>query len=146
MLERTISQQPIHQDVLRYGGTVLVIDTDPLDLDTYADVFRSLGQTVARCDSYREAMHQIRSEHFELVVLDQGGDDFEGSVVLKFMSDLGIHVPVIALARQKTMQCYLEAMELGAEDYFEKPVSPAEISRVVTACILARIFSGALRE
>ncbi len=30
----------------------------------------------------------------------------------------------------KTMKCYLEAMQLGAVDYLEKPVAPAEFEHL----------------
>jgi FixJ family two-component response regulator len=39
--------------------------------------------------------------------------------------------PVVVLSRCLDMNCYLEAMQLGAVDYLEKPVSPAEMLRVV---------------
>jgi DNA-binding response OmpR family regulator len=35
------------------------------------------------------------------------------------------------------MRCYVEALELGADDYFEKSAPPSEIKRVVTPlCLL----------
>jgi DNA-binding response OmpR family regulator len=41
--------------------------------------------------------------------------------------------PVVVLTRCLEMSCYLEAMQLGAVDYLEKPLPPAEFERLVTA-------------
>ena len=146
MLRRIFHREPSQQGVLRLTGTVLVIDTDPLDLDTYSDILRSLGHEVVPCASYQEAIRQLMTKKFELVVVDQGGANFEGRIVLEQLSNIGIRVPTIVLGRQKSMRCYLKALELGAADYFEKPVSPNEIKRVVAALIPPRVFTGAFQN
>jgi DNA-binding response OmpR family regulator len=79
---------------------------------------------------------------FDLVVIDQGGANFEGRIVFELLSILEMHVPTIVLGRQKSMGCYLRAMGLGASHYFEKPVSTNEIKRVVATLILPRALIG----
>jgi DNA-binding NtrC family response regulator len=39
---------------------------------------------------------------------------------------------VVVLTRCLEMNCYLEAMQLGAVDYLEKPLAPAEFEHLVT--------------
>jgi DNA-binding response OmpR family regulator len=80
------------------------------------------------------------------VVVDLGGADFEGRIVLEQLSTLGTRVPTIVLGRQKSMRCCLKALELGADDYFEKPVPPSELKRVVTTLIPPCVFTGAFQE
>ena len=43
--------------------------------------------------------------------------------------------PVLVVTRCIDMQCYLEAMQMGAIDYLEKPVPPADLLRFVQAHI-----------
>ena len=43
--------------------------------------------------------------------------------------------PVLVLTRSIDMHCYLEAMQMGAIDYVEKPVPPADLLRFVQAHI-----------
>jgi DNA-binding NtrC family response regulator len=38
----------------------------------------------------------------------------------------------VVLTRCLEMNCYLEAMQLGAVDYLEKPLAPAEFEHLVT--------------
>ena len=146
MLQKTFHREPLRQGMFQLTSGVLVIDTDPLDLDIYSDILRSLGHEVVACASYPEALRQLIAKKFELVVMDQGGADFEGRVVLEQLSTLGMRVPTIVLGRQKSMRCYLKALELGAVDYFEKPVSPDEIKRLVSALIPPRVITGIFQD
>jgi len=53
---------------------------------------------------------------------------------------------VLVLTRCLEMKCYLEAMQLGAADYLEKPLTPMEFERVVKAHCQSRhgeILAGA---
>jgi DNA-binding NtrC family response regulator len=50
--------------------------------------------------------------------------------------------PVVVLTRCLEMNCYLEAMQLGAADYLEKPVAPAEFERLVTTYFEPRQGEG----
>jgi DNA-binding response OmpR family regulator len=109
-----VPPEVIATGLLRLTGTVLVIDTDPLDLETYPDILRSLGHEVVPCASYQRAIRQLTTRQFELVVVNQGGAHFEGRVVLEQLSILGMRVPAIVLARQESVRCHLKALELGA--------------------------------
>jgi FixJ family two-component response regulator len=40
-------------------------------------------------------------------------------------------LPVVVVARALDMPCYLEAMQLGAVDYLEEPVTVSEMGRVL---------------
>jgi CheY-like chemotaxis protein len=146
MFRKILHRESPQQGMLQLTGTALVIDTDPLDLDTYSDVLRSLGHEIVSCASYQEAIRRLTTKRFDLVVVDQGGANFEGRIVLEHLSTLGTYVPTIILGRQKTMGCYLRAMGLGASYYFEKPVSPNEIKRVVATLIVPRVLTGAFQD
>ncbi len=41
------------------------------------------------------------------------------------------HTPVLVVTRSADMPCYLEAIQSGALDYIEKPLSPSEIGKLV---------------
>ena len=146
MLRKIFHRELSQLGMVRLTGTVLVIDTDPLDLDTYSDILRSLGHEVVPCASYQEAIRQLTTKKFELVVVDQGGADFEGRIVLGQLTALGMRVPAIVLARQESLHCYLKALELGAADYFKKPVAPSEIKSVVASLVPPCVFTGAFQN
>ena len=41
--------------------------------------------------------------------------------------------PVLVITRGRDMHCYLEAMQLGAVDYLEKPIASSELAHVIEA-------------
>ena len=65
----------------------------------------------------------------------QGTPAFEGRQVLERALQLHPKVPVLVVARVLDMHCYLEAMDLGAIDYLERP-EPQDLVWVVDTQML----------
>jgi DNA-binding NtrC family response regulator len=59
--------------------------------------------------------------------LDQGSGRFEGQQVLAQAMEVDVELRVLVLARSYDKGCHLEAMQSGALDYLEGPLSAAEI-------------------
>lgn len=112
---------------------VLMVDENSNDLKYHAELFETLGFRVSRCASYQTAIYSIlQGRTFDLAVVDQGSAAFDGRVVVRHLRPL---TPFVVLARNYCMECYLEAMGLGAADYLEKPISLAEINHVLRECV-----------
>jgi two-component system response regulator HydG len=78
-----------------------------------------------------EGARLLEREHYDFVLLEQGSRAFEGRLVLERVLAIDRHLPAVVLTRCADMQCYLEAMQMGAVDYLEKPLSESEVLRVV---------------
>ena len=81
--------------------------------------------------SYREAEGRLAHEHFDLAIVSQGSPAFETHQLVKLALAHNRHTPVVVLTRSLEMSCYLEAMQLGAVDYVEKPLAHKEFERLV---------------
>jgi DNA-binding NtrC family response regulator len=112
-------------------GKILVIDDDAKDLEAYSLCLRQEGYEVHALVSYSEGLSCLKSERFDLVMVSQGSRRFEGRDILERAIEIDRRTPVLVLARCVDMPCYIEAMYLGASDYFEKPLSTRQILRVV---------------
>ena len=119
-------------------GSVLVVDGDPADLVYYRTVLQRAGCAVVTCGSYGEALDCLKAERFDLIVLSQGSSAFEGRRVLEGALAIDRGRPVLVVARSLNMGCYLEAMRLGAADYFEEPVPERDLMRAAEACLNSR--------
>ena len=110
---------------------VLLIEEDPTDLGAYSSSLERYGYDVRACSRYSDGVRVLERERFDFIVVGQGGPAFEGRVVLERAR--GLHRPpsILVVTRCPAMKCYLEAMELGALDYVEKPHSPAQFARLV---------------
>jgi DNA-binding response OmpR family regulator len=102
---------------------ILIVDDNSDDLRTLRAILEHRGYAVETCASYAQGATLAGARHFDFVVVSQGGPSFEGQAVVK--QTLRQHTPVLVVTRCIEMACYLEAMQLGALDYLEKPV-PAE--------------------
>src|ERR1700737_5298800 len=122
---------------------LLVIDENSNDLKYYAELFETEGLRVFRCDSYEVSIYSIlRRRTFDLAIVDQGSAVFEGRAVLRCLRPF---TPFVVLTSNHDIDCHHEAMELGAAEDLEKPVSLAQIHRVLRECLgilMERIASG----
>jgi DNA-binding response OmpR family regulator len=112
---------------------VLVVDEEAGDLKILRLTLEGQGFEVFTCTSYEAGILCLDAEPFDFVVVSQGTQAFEGRTVLDRAMQLDRRRPVLVLTRCMSMQCYLEAMQMGAIDYLEKPVPPADLLRFVRA-------------
>jgi two-component system response regulator HydG len=112
-------------------GKLLLADQDLADLQHYSAILTQLGYEVRAFASYGEAAACLGQEIFDLVLVSQGSPNFEGRSVLARAIEKDRHAPVLVLTDSIEIRCYLEAMQLGARDYIEKPSSPSEIGALV---------------
>jgi len=113
-------------------GRILLVDEDEKDLKYFITLLGRMGYSVRAFMNYREAEGCLEHEHFDFVIVSQGSPAFETHDLVQFTLARDRYTPVVVLTRQLEMNCYLEAMQLGALDYLEKPLAPAEFEHLVT--------------
>ena len=99
-------------------GKALLVDEYPEDLQCYSTILEAYGYEVQRCSSYHEGVRCLGEEAFDFVIVSQGTHTFEGSWVLMRAVEVNPSLPVLVVARCLDMDSYLDAMQLGAVDYF----------------------------
>lgn len=109
----------------------LLVDEDPSDVRYYYGVLRAMGHEVMICQSYEEALALLERGPFDMVLVGQGSPAFEGRQVLVRALEINPQMPVLVVARTLDIDCYLEAMEIGAADYLERCAAPRDFMRSV---------------
>ena len=122
-------------------GKVLLVEPDSRDRQYYSGILRQRGFEVFACASFLEGLKCLDSGPIDLVVLSQGSNAFEGRALLERAVTIDRRLPVVVLTRAVDMSCYLEAMQLGAVDYLEKPLGPEEVLHLVTNHLRARVVA-----
>jgi DNA-binding NtrC family response regulator len=112
---------------------VLLVDEEAGDMKFLRLTLEGQGFEVSTCTNYEAAVLCLETAPFDFVLVSQGSHAFEGRTVLDRAMQLDRHRPVMVVTRCMDMQCYLEAMQMGAIDYLEKPVRPADLLRFVQA-------------
>ncbi len=104
-----------------------------LSIEDDADIARLLrldledaGYEVTHADCGMQGLLASRQQSFDLILLDLGLPDFDGSEVLKRLRS-NSEVPVIALSARDAVDEKVRLLELGANDYMVKPFSLEEL-------------------
>ena len=110
--------------------TVLLVLEEPRDLQVYGDLLRARGYKTVICASPGEGINLLESQAISAVIVSQDTPAFEGRPVLERSLRLHPKVPVLIVARVLDIHFYLDAMDLGAADYLERP-APNDLAWVV---------------
>ncbi|HEX5482522.1 MAG TPA: response regulator [Terriglobia bacterium] len=139
MQQRVLRQQMNEEFLLAPRSRVLLVDEDDADREYYAGVLEAQGHEVTSCDLHQKGAELAESGDFDFVITSQGGPAFEGKVVLerlrkrrnesRLSGPTPWDIPVLVAASSADMPSYLEAMQLGAVDYVEKPIHPRDLRR-----------------
>jgi DNA-binding response OmpR family regulator len=113
-------------------GRVLLVDEDDKDLKYFTTLLARMGYSFQAFANYREAEGCLEHEHFDFVIVSQGSPAFETQPIVELTLARNRHTPLVVLTRCLHMKWYLEAMQLGAADYLEKNLAPADFEHLVT--------------
>jgi DNA-binding response OmpR family regulator len=95
------------------------------------------------CSRSEEGVDRLERQRFDFVLVCQGTPAFEGKPVLERAIALDRRMPVLVVTRCPNMHCYLEAMQLGAFDYVEKPIEATQLARMVETHLRPRTAAPA---
>jgi two-component system KDP operon response regulator KdpE len=118
---------------LKRAARILIVDDDPLLQNSLALFLTILGYEVEGATTGGEALEAFARRRPDLIVLDLGLPDGDGSgVCLRVRQESA--VPIIVLSARGNDRDKVAALEQGADDYISKPFSPDEfLARVRVA-------------
>lgn len=111
-------------------GRVLLVCDGIQEFLFYRGILSDLGYVFVICGCYEEGARRVATEDFDFAIVSQGGESFEGRCVLERAAELHRDIPIIIVTHCLDTHCYLEAMELGAVDYLERP-GPSDLGWVL---------------
>jgi len=108
------------------ASSVLVVEDESAIADTVVYALRAEGLQAQHCLTGADALRAVRSQAFDLALLDVGLPDVSGFALCRELQKLQ-PMPVIFLTAQGGEGDRLFGFELGADDYIAKPFSPREL-------------------
>lgn len=114
--------------------TVLVVEDERDIREVLRRYLERAGLSVLTTRTGAEAIQLLTSAPPDLVVLDLGLPDVDGTDVLREIQAAG-HPPVLVLTARSTVDDRIHGLQLGADDYVTKPFSPAEVVLRVQAVL-----------
>ncbi len=121
---------------------ILVVEDDTMLGGAIAQTLQSAGYVADRVELAEHALHALRTEYFDLVILDLGLPDRDGYDVLRFLRREKTGHLVLILTARDTLEDRVSGLNLGADDYLVKPVAMVELVARVGALLRRRDSAG----
>jgi two-component system, OmpR family, KDP operon response regulator KdpE len=121
------------------AARILLVDDEVSIQRALAPLLRSRGYEVEIAATGRDALRVAAEHPPDLVVLDLGLPDLEGTEVCRRIRG-NSQVPIVVLSARGGEADKVSALDLGADDYVTKPFSPEELLARIRAA-LRRVFS-----
>lgn len=112
---------------------ILVVDDEPQIQRFLKPALSAAGYEVIEAGTGGEALKAVATRSPDLVILDLGLPDMDGKDVIASLRGWS-HVPIIILSARDRESEKVDALDLGADDYIEKPFGIGELTaRIRTA-------------
>ena len=119
---------------------LLIVEDEKSILYALEKGFNSLGYAVDIATDGEEAVEQYYSNTYDLIVLDLNLPKLDGIQVLREIRKDNKEIKIIILSARDSIEDKIEGLDLGANDYMEKPFHFMELEARIRA-LLRRDFS-----
>ncbi|QSA95600.1 response regulator [Methylococcus sp. EFPC2] len=114
---------------------LLLVEDDPVLADGLTQILAQSGYAVTTATTGGYADSALRTQIYDLVVLDLGLPDLDGREVLRKLRARKSQVPVLILTARDGIDDRVNGLELGADDYMTKPFELKELEARIRALI-----------
>jgi adenylate cyclase len=130
------------------GGTILIADDNRVNRLLLGRGLEQQGHAVVFAQDGREALDLLRTSHFDLMLLDVLMPELDGYEVLAELKldPLLRDIPVIMTSSLDELDSVVKCVEMGAEDYLNKPVNPVLLNARISASLEKKHLRDQQRE
>jgi len=106
---------------------VLLIEDDAALAEALTQTLKREGFVVNPLAEGRLAIEVVKTELPDIVILDLGLPDIDGTEVLKEIRKISADLPILVLTARTSLEDKVKGLDLGADDYLAKPFEVAEL-------------------
>jgi two-component system response regulator QseB len=114
---------------------LLLVEDDELLGDAVKTGLTQFGYIVDWLKDGEAARAALKSESFELIILDLGLPKLSGLALLQYVRQDGNPTPVIILTARESVEDRVKGLDSGADDYLIKPFDLNELSARIRALV-----------
>ncbi|PYJ40278.1 MAG: guanylate cyclase [Verrucomicrobia bacterium] len=118
-------------------ASLLVVDDNELNRDMLTRRLERLGYKVSCAENGIEALKLLRTQSFDLLLLDIIMPVMDGFEVLEQLKadPLLRDIPVVVLSASDQLDHVVKCIQKGAQDYLSKPFSPVLLQARIGSCL-----------
>ena len=118
------------------ASEILTVDDDPDHGMILTDLLEREGYQVEIAQTGTEALHRVKSHHFDAIILDVGLPDRDGIMVLQDIVECDEKVPVILVTAFDSLERTVGPLDLQeAFAYLTKPYNREELKATIRRAI-----------
>ena len=131
-----------------YGARLLIVDDNKVNRLLLSRHIDLLGHRFELAENGRIALEKLRSEPFDLLLLDIEMPELDGFAVLEQLkADRALRdIPVIVTSSLEGMDNIVRCIDLGAEDYLPKPVNAVLLKARISSSLEKKRLHDEQRE
>ncbi|MGI4791523.1 MAG: response regulator transcription factor [Janthinobacterium lividum] len=116
---------------------ILVVDDEPTIVRLMEFILARQGHEMIAAVNGEEALHKIRTQHPDLVLLDIMMPRIDGyEVAQQVRADpMTASLPIIMLSAKAQEEDIRKGVDVGVDEYITKPFSPEHLVHVVADCL-----------
>ncbi|HEU4364782.1 MAG TPA: sigma-54 dependent transcriptional regulator [Candidatus Krumholzibacteria bacterium] len=111
--------------------SILVVDDEPIVVQSLGDWFRQDGHRVDTAQNAREALRLVGEKDYDLAFLDIKMPGVDGLDLQARLAAVKPDMTVIIMTAYASVETAVKALKAGAYDYISKPFDPEELSLLV---------------
>lgn len=111
---------------------ILIVDDDKDIVNLVSDILEDEGYMIGKAYDGNSALLKIRTEQYDLIILDIMLPDIDGFEICKKVRD-SINVPILFLSAKNKSIDKVFGFQIGADDYITKPFDDNELLARVRA-------------
>jgi len=116
---------------------ILLVDDEPQLVRALTPALKAAGYVVSVADSGQAALAHLAQEGCDAVILDLGLPDMDGKAVIERIREWS-EVPIVVLSARDLEQEKIAALDLGADDFVNKPFGVGELLARLRAAMRGR--------
>ena len=110
---------------------ILIVDDDKAILEGFKVLLETKKYKISTAENGREALEKVLNNFYNLVLLDIKLPDMEGTDLLLEFRQLNPKIKTIIVTGYSTRENAINSLNLGADGYLEKPVTPGKLLEIV---------------
>ena len=118
-------------------GRLLIVDDESQIVRALTPALAAAGFSVTTADTGEGALATLAGEPSEVVILDLGLPDMDGKEVIQRIREWS-DAPIIVLSARDLESEKIAALDLGADDFVNKPVGVGELLARIRAVLRGR--------
>lgn len=104
-------------------SNILLVDDEPRFTDSLHSVLQHFNYNCTKAATGTEAIEHLKTNQFDLALLDVGLPDICGCSIVEFIKTSKIPTAAVMLTGITTVETAVKAMKLGAYDFLRKPIN-----------------------